>query len=94
MQPARPSSFFILQYYNTETQRYRDLSFMLSSHNPIFSKRLKTLCLCISVFMFIIIINLNKFMKKINWKAIAKVLQFIATVITSVLGTIAVQSCS
>ena len=43
--------------------------------------------------MFIIIINLNKFMKKINWKAIAKVLQFIATVITSVLGTIAVQSC-
>ena len=30
---------------------------------------------------------------KVNWSTIAKVLKFIATVITSVLGTIAVQSC-
>ena len=33
-------------------------------------------------------------MIKVNWNTIAKVLQFVATVITSVLGTIAVQSCS
>ena len=33
-------------------------------------------------------------MIKINWTAVAKVLKFIATVITSVLGTIAVQSCA
>jgi len=32
-------------------------------------------------------------MIKVNWTTIAKVLRFIATVITSVLGTIAVQSC-
>ena len=32
--------------------------------------------------------------KKLNWNTIAKVLRFIATVITSVLGTIAVQSCT
>ena len=32
-------------------------------------------------------------MIKINWSTIAKVLKFVATVITSVLGTIAVQSC-
>jgi hypothetical protein len=32
-------------------------------------------------------------MIKVNWSTIAKVLKFIATVITSVLGTIAVQSC-
>ena len=32
-------------------------------------------------------------MLKINWTNVAKVLKFIATVITSVLGTIAVQSC-
>lgn len=32
-------------------------------------------------------------MVKINWTRVAKVLKFIATVITSVLGTIAVQSC-
>jgi hypothetical protein len=32
--------------------------------------------------------------KKLNWNTIAKVLRFIATVITSVLGTMAVQSCA
>ena len=32
--------------------------------------------------------------KKIKWTTVAKVLKFIATVITSVLGTIAVQSCA
>jgi hypothetical protein len=32
-------------------------------------------------------------MVKISWTNVAKVLKFIATVITSVLGTIAVQSC-
>ena len=32
-------------------------------------------------------------MVKINWRRTAKVLRFIATVITTVLGTIAVQSC-
>ena len=31
---------------------------------------------------------------KIKWTTIAKVLKFIATVITSVLGTMAVQSCA
>lgn len=30
---------------------------------------------------------------KINWRTVAKVLKFTATVITSILGTIAVQSC-
>ena len=33
-------------------------------------------------------------MKKISWTKVAQVLKFIATVITSVLGTIAVQSCA
>ena len=33
-------------------------------------------------------------MIKVNWNTVAKVLQFIATVITSVLGTLAVQSCT
>ena len=33
-------------------------------------------------------------MIKINWSTIVKVLKFMATVITSVLGTIAVQSCT
>ena len=33
-------------------------------------------------------------MKKISWTKVAKVLKFIATVITSVLGTMAVQSCA
>ena len=32
-------------------------------------------------------------MLRVNWTKIAKVLKFIATVITSILGTIAVQSC-
>jgi len=32
-------------------------------------------------------------MIKVNWNTIIKVLKFIATVITSVLGTMAVQSC-
>ena len=32
-------------------------------------------------------------MIKVNWCTVAKVLKFIATVITSVAGTIAVQSC-
>ena len=33
-------------------------------------------------------------MIKVNWNTIVKVLKFIATVITSVLGTMAVQSCA
>ena len=33
-------------------------------------------------------------MIKVNWTNVAKVLKFIATVITAVLGTIAVQSCA
>ena len=33
-------------------------------------------------------------MIKVNWRTIAKILKFTATVITSVLGTIAVQSCT
>ena len=33
-------------------------------------------------------------MIKVNWNSVVKVLKFIATVITSVLGTIAVQSCA
>jgi len=33
-------------------------------------------------------------MIKVNWTKVAKVLKFAATVITSVLSTIAVQSCS
>jgi hypothetical protein len=33
-------------------------------------------------------------MKKISWTKVAQVLKFIATVITSVLGTMAVQSCA
>ena len=32
-------------------------------------------------------------MIKVNWNTVVKVLKFIATVITTVLGTIAVQSC-
>ena len=32
-------------------------------------------------------------MLKVNWNRVAKVLRFVATVITTVLGTIAVQSC-
>ena len=32
-------------------------------------------------------------MKKINWNTVVKVLKIIATVITTVLGTIAVQGC-
>lgn len=32
-------------------------------------------------------------MIKVNWRTIAKVLKFTATVITTVLGTLAVQSC-
>ena len=43
-------------------------------------------------------INLKKLnferMIKINWSTIVKVLKFIATVITSVAGTLAVQSCA
>ena len=33
-------------------------------------------------------------MFKINWSTVAKVLKYVATIITTVLGTIAVQSCS
>ena len=33
-------------------------------------------------------------MIKVNWTKVARVLKFIATVITSILGTIAVQSCA
>ncbi len=32
-------------------------------------------------------------MIKVNWKTVAKVVKFVATVITSVASTIAVQSC-
>jgi len=32
-------------------------------------------------------------MIKVNWTTVAKVLKLIATIITSVLGTLAVQSC-
>ena len=32
-------------------------------------------------------------MVKVNWTTVVKVLKFIATVITCVLGTMAVQSC-
>ena len=31
---------------------------------------------------------------KINWNTIVKVLKFIVTVITTILGTLAVQSCN
>ena len=46
-----------------------------------------------------VFVNLNsqilKFltMIKVNWTKVAKVLKLVATVITSVLGTLAVQSC-
>jgi hypothetical protein len=33
-------------------------------------------------------------MIRVNWNRVAKVLRFVATVITTVLGTIAVQSCA
>ncbi len=33
-------------------------------------------------------------MIKVNWRTVAKVLKFLATVITSVASTIAVQSCA
>ena len=33
-------------------------------------------------------------MIKVNWNIVAQILKFLATVITSVLGTMAVQSCS
>ena len=33
-------------------------------------------------------------MIKVNWTKVAKVLKFVATVITTVLGTIAVQGCT
>ena len=33
-------------------------------------------------------------MIKVNWTTVVKVLKFTATVVTSVLGTIAVQSCT
>ena len=32
-------------------------------------------------------------MVRVNWNRVAKVLRFVATVITTFLGTIAVQSC-
>jgi hypothetical protein len=32
-------------------------------------------------------------MKKVNWKTIVKIIKFVATVITSVASTLAVQSC-
>ena len=35
----------------------------------------------------------SNFMVKVNWNSVAKWLRFVATVITTVLGTIAVQSC-
>lgn len=33
-------------------------------------------------------------MIKVKWTTVAQVLKFVATVITAVLGTVAVQSCS
>ena len=33
-------------------------------------------------------------MIRVNWNRVAKVLRFVATVITTVLGPIAVQSCA
>ena len=33
-------------------------------------------------------------MIKVNWSKLVKVLKFLATVITSIAGTIAVQSCT
>jgi hypothetical protein len=33
-------------------------------------------------------------MIKVNWTKVANVLKYIATIITTVLGTIAVQSCA
>ena len=33
-------------------------------------------------------------MIRVNWTKIAKVLKFLATVITTIAGTLAVQSCS
>lgn len=33
-------------------------------------------------------------MRRINWTKVAKVLKFIATAITAILGTLAVQSCA
>ena len=33
-------------------------------------------------------------MIKVNWTKIAKVLKFLATIITAVAGTLAVQSCA
>jgi len=32
-------------------------------------------------------------MLRVNWNRVAKVLRFVATVITTVLGTMVVQSC-
>lgn len=32
-------------------------------------------------------------MIKVNWNTVAKVLRFLATVITTIAGTLAVQSC-
>ena len=31
--------------------------------------------------------------KKINWAKVAKILKFVATVITTIVGTMAIQSC-
>ena len=33
-------------------------------------------------------------MVKVNWRTVIKVVKFMATVITSIAGTLAVQSCS
>lgn len=33
-------------------------------------------------------------MVKVNWRTVIKVLKFLATVITSIAGTLAVQSCA
>jgi hypothetical protein len=33
-------------------------------------------------------------MIKVNWRTVFKIAKFIATVVTSVAGTLAVQSCS
>ena len=50
-------------------------------------------------FMSFFVLNVKqsqilKMMKKVNWNVVAQILKFLATVITSVLGTMAVQSCT
>ena len=51
---------------------------------------------CAFMSFFVLIVKhpqILKMMKKVNWNVVAQILKFLATVITSVLGTMAVQSC-